>query len=123
MSNNGFDITRFKSAVPPTTLGSSQRSRESDAPVEVAGSMSRRGEGAQSTDRGPAAPTGDAHHFAATYPEARAKFLDAVGRTAAVVRSYRHPGLGPEGEPLFLDIAQLGASEARAVVLVVAGTH
>jgi hypothetical protein len=59
--------------------------------------------------------------FAATYTEARAKFLAAAeGRR---VESHPEPRRGREGEPLAMDVVRLGPEDARALLLVSSGCH
>ncbi|MEX2628121.1 MAG: DUF2817 domain-containing protein [Ilumatobacteraceae bacterium] len=59
----------------------------------------------------------------ATYLEARAAFGDAARAAGARVSSHVHPGQGPEGEELAVDLASLGPDDATDLVLVVSGTH
>lgn len=61
--------------------------------------------------------------FAADYAAARARFVAACGRAGAALVSHRHPLAGPDGEPLFLDEARLGAPDARRVLFLLSGTH
>jgi len=58
-----------------------------------------------------------------TYAEARTAFLDAAASSDARVATHPHPHVGPDGGPLAVDVAELGAADARRVVLVVSGTH
>ena len=59
----------------------------------------------------------------ATYPEARARFLDAAADADASVTSYAHPAHGLAGETLAVDVAVIGADDAGSVLLIVSGTH
>jgi hypothetical protein len=61
--------------------------------------------------------------FAASYAEARARFLGAAAAAGARVASHPHPLAGPDGEPLFLDEARLGPADARRVLYLASGTH
>jgi hypothetical protein len=61
--------------------------------------------------------------LAATYPDARARFLHEARDAGATVDSYLHPLTGLDGEELAIDVAQLGPDDAVDVVLVVSGTH
>lgn len=64
-------------------------------------------------------------HFAASYDEARAKFLAAAcaGQTVAL-ESHLLPGhLGAQGEPLAMDVARVGPAKAQALLLVTSGVH
>jgi hypothetical protein len=57
----------------------------------------------------------DLASFSDSYPEAREKFLDVAGPS---VRHYAHPDEG-----LFLDVATIGAPDAKKVFAVGCGTH
>jgi len=58
-----------------------------------------------------------------SYPVARAAFLEAARAAGAAHTAYPHPLAGPEGEPLAVDVAELGPADAEHVVLVVSATH
>ncbi len=65
-----------------------------------------------------------AGHFAATYGEARAKFLAAAEAAGAGVSRHVHPSQrGAEGEELSIDLAMLGESDAPGLLLIISGTH
>jgi len=57
------------------------------------------------------------------YLTARDAFLAAAETVRASVTSFPHPLTGPVGEPLAVDVAELGSPDAKKVVLVVSGTH
>lgn len=57
------------------------------------------------------------------YLTARRAFLTAAETVRASVTSFYHPLTGPNGEPLAVDVAELGTSDAEKTVLVVSGTH
>src|SRR5437868_4858962 len=61
--------------------------------------------------------------FAASYAEARSKFLGAAQKAGANLQSYLHPRQGPGGETLATDIAWIGPERADAVLVLIAGTH
>lgn len=62
--------------------------------------------------------------FAASYSEARSKFLDAARASGAQLAHYHHPGAqGPQGEALYLDAATLGDPGAPNVMVIGSGTH
>lgn len=61
--------------------------------------------------------------LAASYTEARTRWLGAAHRCAATVTTYDHPGRGPAGEPLAIDVATVGPGDADQMVVVVSGTH
>ncbi len=59
-----------------------------------------------------------------TYGEARHRFLAAAADAGASVTTSPHPTqAGPEGEPLAIDVAQLGPADSPAALVVVSGTH
>jgi hypothetical protein len=64
-----------------------------------------------------------AAHFAATYAEARTKFLAAADAAGLDVHSRRHPLLGRDGEVLALDLALDGPADAAALLIVSSGCH
>jgi len=57
--------------------------------------------------------------FAQSYAQARALFLDAVSEPLA----YPCAATGPDGEPLFTDIAWIGDPAARDVLVVLSAVH
>ena len=61
--------------------------------------------------------------YSTDYAEARSKFLEACDATRAAVESYRNPVPGPNGEPLYTEVAILGPNEAEAALLLGSGTH
>ena len=63
-------------------------------------------------------------HFAASYGEARAKFLAAAQAAGAGVARPVHPTeRGAEGEELSIDLAVLGEADAPGLLLLISGTH
>lgn len=61
---------------------------------------------------------------AASYKDARDRFIDAAARCGASLRQYSHPSAtDPAGEPLFVDVAMLGDVEASTALLMLSGTH
>ncbi len=59
-----------------------------------------------------------------SYGEARRRFLDAAALAGASVTATDHPTeTGPGGEPLAIDLAQLGPTDSPAALVVVSGTH
>jgi hypothetical protein len=63
-------------------------------------------------------------HFAATYVEARDKFLAAAKARGLSVTSHVHPtARGAAGEDLSLDVAVLGEESATGMLLLISGTH
>lgn len=63
-------------------------------------------------------------HFAATYGEARGKFLAAAAAAGAKVSRHVHPTeRGAEGEELAIDLAMLGDGGAPGLLLIISGTH
>ncbi len=62
--------------------------------------------------------------FSRTYPEARAKFVDAVRAAGGTVTSYRHDTQkGPAGEDLYLDVGVVGPKDASRRMVAACGTH
>ncbi len=61
--------------------------------------------------------------LAATYEDARARFLREARDAGATLTSFPHPRTGLCGEELAIDVAELGPDDASEVVLVVSGTH
>ena len=58
-----------------------------------------------------------------TYAQARAAFLRAGESALARIEHHIHPRVGPEGEELAIDVAELGPRDASHVVVVVSATH
>ncbi len=71
-----------------------------------------------------ASETSAASNFSETYEEARQKFLAAAGTSNYDVTSHEHPSAkGPNGQPLFMDIAVAGADNAPHGLLLISATH
>ena len=63
-------------------------------------------------------------YFAASYREARQKFLTATDAACATVTSRVLQDLrGPENEELAMDVARLGPSDPLEVLVLISGTH
>ena len=62
-------------------------------------------------------------YFSSSYQEAREKFLTAVRNTDGSVNSIKHPEVGPENEPLFMDVAYFGLTDALNTLVICSGTH
>jgi len=63
-------------------------------------------------------------HFAATYAEARDKFLAAARARGLAVTRHVHPvARGADGEELSIDVAVLGPDDATRVLVLTSGTH
>jgi hypothetical protein len=63
-------------------------------------------------------------NFAATYGEARQKFLTAAAARRAHIAHLTHPSArGAQGEELAIDIALVGNANASALLLLTSGTH
>ena len=63
-------------------------------------------------------------YYSANYAEeARAKFLDACNAAGVTVDSFENPNTGPEGGPLYTDVAVLGPSDATAALALGSATH
>jgi hypothetical protein len=61
--------------------------------------------------------------FSSSYVEARAAFRAAASSASARLEAIPITGTSPEGEALTIDVAELGAPEASACVLVSSGLH
>lgn len=61
--------------------------------------------------------------FAASYAEARERFLAAAHGSAAQTESHTHPLAGPAGEALAIDVARFGPADAPAALWFSSGTH
>lgn len=65
-----------------------------------------------------------AEYFSDTYSEARDKFLAAVDKSGArLLSSHLNPAKGPGGEDCITDVAWIGPSDARKLLILVSGTH
>jgi hypothetical protein len=62
-------------------------------------------------------------YFSSDYQEARHKFLEASTAIGAKIESFKSPNSGPEGEPLYTDVALIGPKDASAILVLVSGTH
>lgn len=73
----------------------------------------------------PPAQVGRSHpSFARDYRDARARFLDAASRAGARLEEHRLPDrTGPDGKPLYMDMAWIGPDDADVVLLSLSGTH
>jgi hypothetical protein len=63
------------------------------------------------------------HSFAASFGEARDKFLAAARVAGASLHRYDNPAKGPKGEALSTDVARLGADDASKIVVTISSTH
>ena len=63
------------------------------------------------------------NYFSSSYNEAREKFLNAASSAAGSVDSIKHPDLGPDNEPLFMDVAYFGSTDSLNTLVVSSGTH
>jgi succinylglutamate desuccinylase len=61
--------------------------------------------------------------FASGYTEARTTWLNEVVTNGGRVSGIKHTESGPNGEALWLDIAQFGDPQAKSVFVVSCGTH
>ena len=62
-------------------------------------------------------------YFSSSYNEARVKFLDAARKAGGSVYSIEHPEVGPDGQPLFIDMAYFGEVDNTSALVVISGTH
>lgn len=61
--------------------------------------------------------------FAATYAQARSKFLAATEAAGLDVFSHPHPMLGREGEALAMDVVREGPADASSLLLISSACH
>jgi len=61
--------------------------------------------------------------FSSDYQEARSKFLKEATAVGGVVDAISHPERGPDGRPLFTDVAAFGLDKADKVLVLISGTH
>ena len=66
---------------------------------------------------------GSSAFFAADYQEARAKFLEAAKAAGLAVTSHAHPGEGPDGKALAMDVAVAGDAQCPHVLISTSATH
>lgn len=63
-------------------------------------------------------------YFCGGYTAARSRFLHVAEIAGARLTAYRHPKAnGPQGEPLYVDVAEIGPADAPRILLAVSGTH
>jgi len=61
--------------------------------------------------------------FSAAYPEARDKFVAAARSAGAALERITNPNLGPDGGAISTDVAWIGPRDAKAVLVMISGTH
>jgi len=71
----------------------------------------------------PTAASNVTGYFSSTYDEARSKFIAAASLAGARIDSFKNPVSGPEGGPLFTDVAVFGTAEADTILVLGSGTH
>ncbi len=64
-----------------------------------------------------------AAHFAQSYAQARAKFLQAVEAAGLDVESHAHPMRGRDGELLAMDVVLEGAKSAQSLLILSSACH
>lgn len=65
-----------------------------------------------------------ASYFPATYREGRAAFIKAAEKNGMDITTRVHPhAKGPNGRPLFMDVACAGDRAAKRALLLISGTH
>lgn len=62
-------------------------------------------------------------YFSPDYRTARAQFIEAAEGAGADLTVYENPALGPDGDPLYTDVAVLGDAGADRVYLACSATH
>jgi uncharacterized protein DUF2817 len=63
------------------------------------------------------------HSFAASYGEAREKFMSAARLAGSDLHRYDNPSKGPGDEALSTDVARLGPEDASKIVVTISSTH
>ncbi len=61
--------------------------------------------------------------FSVDYAQARSRFLVACDTAGATVRAYANPASGPRAEDLVTDVAWVGPTNARRVLVAISATH
>ena len=61
--------------------------------------------------------------FAPDYRTARALFREAAAAAGGRLEAMAHPATGPDGAPVFCDLAGFGDPAAEAVLVAISGTH
>ncbi|MGD9775031.1 M14 family metallopeptidase [Diaphorobacter sp.] len=61
--------------------------------------------------------------FAASYAQARARFVGAAATAGLALQPQVHPLRGPDGETLALDVVRDGPPDARRLLIVSSGCH
>ncbi len=62
-------------------------------------------------------------YFSGDYREARGKFLDSCGAASIPIESFENPAPGPDGAPVWTDVALIGDPAADRVLMVNSATH
>jgi len=62
-------------------------------------------------------------YFSSDYSEARERFLEAAHAAGAAIESFENPDRCSEGEQLFTDVALIGQTDARNILVLGSGTH
>ena len=62
-------------------------------------------------------------YFPVDYRVARQRFLDATRASGGSIESIQNPNVGPDDEPLFMDVAYFGLRDESKVIVVSSGTH
>jgi hypothetical protein len=61
--------------------------------------------------------------FSQTYPEARARFIEAATAAGFVLQAHEHPLRGQDNEALAMDVARGGAEDPSAMLLLTSACH
>lgn len=64
-----------------------------------------------------------ADYFSTSYGQARSRFLQACSENGALIESFEIPVKGPQGEPLYTDVALFGRRDADKLLILISGTH
>ena len=77
--------------------------------------------GMHTTSNTPVVDMDTASYFSSDYFAARQTFLDNAFAAEAAVVNYQNPHPGPDGRPLFTDVAACGPEEAENALVLMSG--
>ncbi len=76
-----------------------------------------------STARSEVTNIGELDYVSSSYQAARERFIEAARAAGARIESIQNPHRGPDGEPLFMDVAFIGVADAERKLVLSSGTH
>ncbi|MEJ1342592.1 MAG: M14 family metallopeptidase [Candidatus Sedimenticola sp. (ex Thyasira tokunagai)] len=62
-------------------------------------------------------------HYSVDYQEARLKFLDAARASGGRIENHENPIVGPNNQPLYVDVAAFGPADPTEILVLSSGTH